>query len=64
MAAVTIGRNVSVEVEGNIARVLINLDEKLGPSKSGKTELVASIPGAITIPGTDVKLGLNAYRSR
>jgi hypothetical protein len=64
MAAVTVGRNVEVEVKGSIAHILINPEEKLGPSKSGKTELVASIPGAIAIPGTDVKLGLNAYRPR
>lgn len=60
--AVTVGRNVAVRVEGNEAYVIIKLDGDLGPSSSGKTRLVASIPGAVVIPGTDIKLGLNAYK--
>ena len=59
-----IGRNVDIEVKGNKAFIEIALDTDLGPSKSGKTLLVASIPGAVVIPGTDIKLGLNAYKPR
>lgn len=55
-------KNVDVKVKGNIATVTIDLSQNFGPSASGKTEMVASTHGNILIPGTDVTLGLNAYR--
>jgi hypothetical protein len=54
--------NVKVAVKGDIATITIDLSQNLGASKSGKTTLVASTNGNINIPGTDVTLGLNAYR--
>jgi hypothetical protein len=54
--------NVSITVKGDVATILVKLSENLGPSASGKTEMVASTHGNIVIPGTDVTLGLNAYR--
>jgi len=55
--------NLKITVTGNIATITIDLSKTLGPSKSGKTTLVATTSGNVTIPGTDVKLGLNAYKS-
>jgi hypothetical protein len=54
--------NVKVSVKGSVATITIDLSENLGPSKSGKTVMVATTSGNINIPGTDVTLGLNAYR--
>jgi len=52
----------NITVKGNVATVTFNLDQNLGPSKSGKTQLVATTNGNVNIPGTDVTLGFNAYR--
>lgn len=57
-------RNVDIKVKGNIATITIELNQDHGPSASGKTNLVASTGGNFAIPGTDVVLGLNAYRKR
>jgi len=54
--------NVKVAVKGSVATITIDLSQNLGPSKSGKTVLVATTAGNINIPGTDVTLGLNAYK--
>lgn len=57
-------QNVNLKVEGKKLIIVIDLDRDLGPSKSGKTLLVATTAGNVTVPGTDVKLGLNAYKGR
>jgi hypothetical protein len=54
--------NVQITVAGNKATIVVDLSKNLGPSKSGKTVLVATTAGNVTIPGTEVTLGLNAYR--
>ena len=55
---------LNITVKGNIATITFDITKDLGPSKSGKTTLVASTNGNQVIPGTDVVLGLNAYRKR
>jgi hypothetical protein len=55
-------KNVSLEVEGNILKIKVDLSKDFGPSKSGKTRIVATTAGNIAIPGTDAKIGLNVYR--
>jgi hypothetical protein len=53
---------LNISVKGNIATVTFDITKDLGPSKSGKTRLVATTGGNQVIPGTDVVMGLNAYR--
>jgi len=55
-------QNVTVTVKGNIATITVDLSQDHGPSASGKTNIVASTHGNVLIPGSDVTLGLNAYR--
>ena len=55
-------KNVSLEVEGNILKIKVDLSKDFGPSKSGKTRIIATTAGNIAIPGTDAKIGLNVYR--
>ena len=58
-------KNVSMEVEGNILKIKVDLSKDFGPSKtskSGKTRIIATTAGNITVPGTDAKIGLNVYR--
>jgi hypothetical protein len=57
-------KNVNVTVKGNIATIVVDLSQSQGPSASGKSEVVASTYGNVTIPGTDVTLGLNAYKRK
>jgi hypothetical protein len=56
-----IGANVEGTIEANVLVLRIDLSKELGPSKSGKSTLVASTNGNFTLPdGT--KIGVNAYR--
>ena len=60
--AETIGQNIQVEVtKDNKAVITIDLNHRGGPSSSGKSIIVATTSGNVTIPGTSVVLGLNAY---
>lgn len=59
------GRNVDIEVRGSKLIITCDLDKDFGPSKSGKTVIIASTDGNMAIPGNDkIKLGLNLYRTR
>ena len=55
-------KNVELEVEGNILTIKVDLAKEFGPSSSGKTIIIASTEGNITIPGREEKIGLNIYR--
>lgn len=57
-----LGSNVKSVRDGDKLYLELDLTQSLGASKSGKSELVASTGGNRTIPGTDVKIGINAYR--
>lgn len=59
-------KNISAKVEKNILTITVDLSKSFGPSKSGKTIIIASTEGNTTPEGADaaVKMGLNVYRSR
>ncbi|OIO29618.1 MAG: hypothetical protein COS94_01725 [Candidatus Hydrogenedentes bacterium CG07_land_8_20_14_0_80_42_17] len=57
-------KNVELNVEGTILTVKIDLSKSFGPSSSGKTIIIASTEGNITIPDRDEKIGLNVYRKK
>ncbi len=54
---------VTITIEGDdvVIRFPLNGDEGLSASK--KTRIVASTRGNQPVPGTDVIVGLNAYRT-
>jgi hypothetical protein len=58
-----LGRNVNGEMHGNVLTLRIDLSQPGQESKSGKSEVIGSTNGNVGIPGTDVKVGLNVYRS-
>lgn len=59
------GENVSMHVQGSILVIEIDLSQTLGLSASGKSEIIASTGGNISVPEhTEVKVGLNVYRPR
>jgi hypothetical protein len=57
-------KNVEMTVAGNILTIKVDLTKEFGPSASGKTTIVASTEGNITIPEREEKVGLNVYRKK
>ncbi|MEJ2326880.1 MAG: hypothetical protein P8Y25_08685 [Chromatiaceae bacterium] len=58
-------KNVEMTVEGRVLVIKVDLTEEFGPSSSGKTIIIASTEGNVSVPGSeDVKVGLNVYRKK
>jgi len=55
-------KNAEMTVDGDTLAIVVDLGKDLGPSKSGKTRIVASSEGNKSVPGREEKLGLNVYR--
>lgn len=59
-----VGSGVMVRAEGTTLHIQVDLSKRLGPSKTGKTTVVASTKGIIKAPGSDndgVMYGFNAF---
>jgi hypothetical protein len=55
-------KNMEMKVEGNILTIAVDISQRLGESKSGKSVTIASTEGNISIPNhEDIKIGLNVY---
>ena len=57
-------KNVQMAVEGNILTIKIDLSKEFGPSSSGKTIIIASTEGSVSVPDRKEKVGLNVYRKK
>lgn len=58
-------KNVEMKVEDNILILKVDLTKEFGPSASGKTIIIASTEGNITIDGHEkTKIGLNVYKKK
>lgn len=58
-------KNVEMEVKDNILTIKIDLTKEFGPSSSGKTIIIATTEGNVSIPDhDDKKVGLNVYRKK
>ena len=58
-------KNVEMTVEGTTLTIKVDLSKEFGPSSSGKTIIIASTEGNVSIPGAeDKKIGLNVYRKK
>ena len=58
-------KNVEMTVEGNILTIKVDLAKEFGPSSSGKTIIIATTEGNISIPGREEKkIGLNVYKKK
>lgn len=55
-------KNIEMTVEGDTLIIKVDLTRDFGPSKSGKTILIASTEGNVSVPERDEKIGLNIYR--
>jgi len=58
-------KNVEMTLEGNILIIRVDVNKEFGPSSSGKTIIIASTEGNVSIPGDeDKKIGLNVYKKK
>jgi hypothetical protein len=56
-------KNMTMKVVDNTLVIEVDLSQDVGPSKSGKTVLIATTEGNAPCPGRDdIKVGLNVYR--
>ena len=54
--------NINMKVDGDLLTIVVNLKERHGRSKSGKTEIIATTAGNVACPSDpDIKIGLNIY---
>jgi hypothetical protein len=57
-------KNVEMTVEGTMLTIRVDLSKEFGPSSTGKTLIIASTEGNVTIPNRQEKIGLNVYRKK
>jgi len=57
-----IGKNIVATLTGNKLTLEIDLSKEFGPSKSGKTTVIASTNGNRPIIGSNAVIGLNVYK--
>jgi len=58
-------KNVEMKVEGNILTIKVDLTKDFGPSSSGKTIIIGSTEGNVTVDGhEEAKIGLTVYRKK
>lgn len=57
-------KNVEMSVEGSVLTIRVDLSKEFGPSSTGKTIIIASTEGNITVPNRHEKIGLNVYRKK
>jgi hypothetical protein len=58
-------KNVEMKMEDNILIIKVDLTKEFGPSASGKTIIIASTEGNISIPDKEkIKIGLNVYKKK
>lgn len=55
--------NVKFQVQGDNLVIVVDLSQELGESASGKSVIIATTAGNVSVPGwEDIKVGLNVYR--
>lgn len=56
-------KNVEMKVDGDKLTITVDLKKRLGPSKSGKTQTIASTSGSVKLDGKHekVSVGLNVF---
>ncbi|GAB6271026.1 MAG: hypothetical protein PHH96_10445 [Smithellaceae bacterium] len=58
-------KNVEMKLEGDILTIKVDVTKEFGPSASGKTIIIATTEGNISIPEKDeIKIGFNVYRKK
>jgi hypothetical protein len=54
-----------MNLEGDILTIKVDVSKEFGPSASGKTIIIATTEGNVSIPGSEEKkIGLNIYMKK
>lgn len=54
-----------MNLEGDIITIKVDVSKEFGPSASGKTIIIATTEGNVSIPGSEAKkIGLNIYMKK
>ena len=57
-------KNITQKVTGDVLTITVVLSKKFGTSKSGKSIVIASTEGNISVEGhPEIKAGINVYKS-
>lgn len=55
-------KNIEMSVNGDVLTIKVDLSKTFGKSSSGKSTIIASTEGNVSVPGKEeVKIGLNIY---
>jgi hypothetical protein len=57
-------KNVELTIEGTLLTIKVDLSKDFGPSASGKTTIIASTEGNVSLPEREEKIGLNIYKKK
>ena len=57
-------KNVELTIEGTMLTIKVDLSKDFGPSSSGKTTIIASTEGNVSILEREEKIGLNIYKKK
>ena len=58
-------KNIDMQVQGDILTVRIDLKKEFGLSSSGKTTIIATTEGNVSVPEHEsIKIGINVYRKK
>ncbi len=57
-------KNVELTLEGTMLTIKVDLSKDFGPSASGKTTIIASTEGNVSILEREEKIGLNIYKKK
>lgn len=60
----SLGTNIHAKKDGDKLVITIDLSQDHGPSKSGKTTIIATTSGNQKVEGSDAIIGINCYRKR
>jgi hypothetical protein len=56
-------KNCEMKLTGNILTITVDISKDFGKSSSGKSIIIASTEGNVSIPENDeIKIGLNVYK--
>lgn len=58
-------KNITTSIDKDTLTIKVDLSKDFGPSKSGKTIIIASSEGNVKVEGAaeTVRMGLNVYRT-
>ena len=55
-------KNIDMQVDGDLLTIKINISERHGKSSSGKSIIIASTEGNVSVPDNEeIKIGINCY---